>query len=185
MKYEIVEGDCTVCEDWKLYENKERRICSTCLRKERKAETNALKERKIYTLPQYSAKGKQRHDAIIKMKKEIGETAKDSNCYFCHGCGCTNQKLDNSHILSIRQRSDLATDKENINLFCRTCHENFESGDISKMITATFLKDLAYIKKHDNSRFNDILFKMIDYNGPDKRVKTMLGKIEKIAEFAE
>lgn len=183
-------------------ENKDTGKCGKCSRTDRVVP----KEKKSYTIPKVSAKrllnppppkpktainyfsvkGKIKHDAILKVKKEIRDSAKDSNTYFCQGCLRTDKKLDNSHILSIKQRSDLATDKDNINLFCRECHEDFESGNIERMTKSpTFLKDMRYIYEHDTSRFHDILFKMIDYDGPIQKVKILLSKIETQSQFQE
>jgi hypothetical protein len=123
--------------------------------------------------------------AILKIKKEIAIEAKESNGYFCQGCLDPRKAVTNSHILSIAQRPDLATDKRNICLFCIDCHQDWESNDPERMIKPTFLKDMKYIYEKDQSRFHDILFKLIDYKGKNGIVKIMLGKIERLNVLAE
>jgi hypothetical protein len=55
----------------------------------------------------------------------------------------------------------LQLDKENINLFCRTCHDVWGDGDISKMLKLnSFKKDVEYILMNDNERFEKIMTKL-------------------------
>ena len=94
--------------------------------------------------------------SILKSNIEI-EALQDSK-YYCWGCGCAKGGLDKSHILSVGQRKDLELIKDNINLFCRTCHNDWESNDILRMLKLhSFEKDLQYIKENDVSRYNQII----------------------------
>lgn len=129
------------------------------------------KEPKVYTfkskstptssskpIKQQTTKEKNRKNALSQVKSEIEIEAMQDNRYFCWGCGHAKGGLDKSHILSVKQRKDLELDKDNINLFCRDCHVDWESGDIVRMIKLlTFTKDLEYIKSKDKGTYNKIL----------------------------
>lgn len=147
--------------------------------KKKADERRKLKANKI--APQ-SEKGKLKAQAIKEVKEQITTEAISKNKYYCAGCLATNQNLDRSHILSIAQRPDLAAEKENLNLLCRSCHEKWESGQINKMTKlACFIPDMRYIYQHDQKRFNQILFKLLDENEarPSKHLESIILKIEK------
>ena len=73
-------------------------------------------------------------------------------------------KLSHSHTISQKKRPDLATDKENIVIegmgYSTSCHDKWESGNLEKMKTLiTFEKKMAYIKKHDEGLYWQIMNK--------------------------
>lgn len=93
-------------------------------------------------------KEKNRKRELAKLKQEIRQEAWDENRYYCQGCG-EGKPLDCSHILSVAQRKDLECEKENINLFCRDCHNKWESGEDEKRRgLLTYEKDMEYIEKN-------------------------------------
>lgn len=105
---------------------------------------------------------KQKAD-LSKVKLKIRLEAIQNDTYYCKGCG-KGGDLDCSHILSVRERKDLECDEENMNLFCRDCHNKWESNDIEQMLELlSFEKDLLYIMKHDTKKYNKILNKIEEY----------------------
>jgi hypothetical protein len=96
--------------------------------------------------------------SIIKKEEKIKHGTE------CEGCKKHFQALDYSHILSVKQRSDLELVRENKNLLCRSCHEKWESWDMSQMFTlACITYNLNYIRKMDEQTFWRIYFKCIDH----------------------
>lgn len=113
-------------------------------------------------IKQQTIKQSNRQIELSRLKFEIELEAKQHNNYFCWGCGVSVPHLDKSHILSIGKRKDLELEKDNINLFCRSCHQDWESGDIEKMGgLESFHKDMNYIKNNDRNRYNQ-LFSLIE-----------------------
>ena len=182
-------GPCSGCKKSNQIENRTKWLCPSCNHFRRHGETQqetAIRKQKEYqersiekqrkkevlqkTLPPkpvktYSIgstkKEEKQKNQLSLLKKEIRQEAIDSDLYYCQGCGDGSQNLDCSHILSVRHRKDLELDKENINLFCRTCHEKWESNDAELMLELnSFVKDLNYIEKKDPSRFNRLLTKL-------------------------
>lgn len=171
---------CSKCEQDKPIVNKKYNLCDDCnfmrlhggqSKAEVYSERAKDKEPKVYTfkskstptssskpIKQQTTKEKNRKNALSQVKSEIEIEAMQDNRYFCWGCGHAKGGLDKSHILSVKQRKDLELDKDNINLFCRDCHVDWESGDIVRMIKLlTFTKDLEYIKSKDKGTYNKIL----------------------------
>jgi len=169
---------CNSCRLDKPIVNKKYDLCDDCNymrlhNGQSKAEVAREKaSNKIATLPKiYVFKTKKRlssnqktqkqqviDKALQLLKESIRLDAKQSDSYYCKGCGKTERHLDCSHILSVKHRKDLELVRENINLFCRQCHIDWESGDILKMIALhSFEKDLAYMKENDPGRYNKLL----------------------------
>jgi 5-methylcytosine-specific restriction endonuclease McrA len=95
-------------------------------------------------------KEKKRKQELSKLKQEIRQEAWDREEYYCQGCGISGVKLDCSHILSVARRKDLELDKSNINLFCRDCHNHWESNNEERQKKLlTYDKDMAYIKSKE------------------------------------
>jgi 5-methylcytosine-specific restriction endonuclease McrA len=118
---------------------------------------NVKKER----IPYFSFKGESTHRKLLAVKKAIRLEAIANDTYFCKGCGRGDVALDCSHIIAVSQRLDLQLDKDNINLLCRSCHDIWGNGDIVKMLKLnSFKKDVEYILKHDNERFEKIMTKL-------------------------
>lgn len=176
---------CNKCEKETYIVNRKRMLCDDCnhyrLHGETKQET-LYKQNQKYQLKQQSKpikikvskpipiKNLSKKEAIQKqhlsyVKQEIRKEAFDSDNYYCWGCGVGGEDLDCSHILSVKHRKDLELEKENINLFCRKCHEWWESGDVLKMISLnTFVKDFEYIKSNDLQKFYKLQSKIQEYN---------------------
>jgi hypothetical protein len=114
-------------------------------------------KKKPKPIKQKSTKQTVRQQELSTLKKTIEVEALQNNEYYCWGCGQAKGGLDKSHILSVGQRKDLELLKENINLFCRTCHQTWEGGIIHKMITLnSFKKDLLFIQQYDRNRYNQL-----------------------------
>ena len=172
---------CNECKKESYIVNRKRMLCDDCnhfrLHGETKQET-LYKQNQKYQLKQQQKplKSKPQKQNTIKnlskkeslqkqhlsyVKQDIRKEAIDSDNYYCWGCGDGSQDLDCSHILSVGQRKDLELERENINLFCRTCHEKWESWDIKKMLSLnTFVKDVQYVKENDRQRFYKIESKL-------------------------
>lgn len=115
-------------------------------------------KKKPKPIKQKSTKQTVRQQELSTLKKTIEVEALQNNEYYCWGCGQAKGGLDKSHILSVGQRKDLELLKENINLFCRACHMDWESGDFLRMISLlTFEKDLQLIKQYSTATYNKLL----------------------------
>lgn len=109
-------------------------------------------------IKQQTRKQSIRSQQLAELKKSIEIKALQNDQYYCWGCGQAKGGLDKSHILSVGQRKDLELVKENINLFCRSCHILWESGDLIKMLPLlTFEKDFEFIKQNDSTTYNKLL----------------------------
>lgn len=171
---------CSKCKENKPIVNKKYNLCDDCnfmrlhdgkTKAEVYSERAKDKEPKVYIIKskstpsrsskpikQQTAKEKTRKNELSRVKSEIELDAVQDGKYYCWGCGHAKGGLDKSHILSVKQRKDLELDKENINLFCRDCHTDWESWEIVRMIKLlTFEKDLEYIKSKDKGVYNKIL----------------------------
>lgn len=119
---------------------------------------------KIYKIKQSTKKNAKKDDLVAKAKLRVTMKALEEDMYYCWGCGEGSTGLDKSHIVSEKHRKDLAAEDENLNLFCRDCHMDWESGDITKMVQLhTFEKDMYYLKENDQIRFGIIVGKMEEY----------------------
>lgn len=170
---------CSKCENQRYLVNRTLKLCNNCNchrlhgvslidyarqkkskqieRQREKAKSQPPKQRIAY----FSKKGRVTHDRLSAVKSEIRKEAYQSDTYYCQGCGTAGEGLDCSHIISVAQRSDLQFDRENINLFCRSCHILWESGDIVKMLFLhSFKKDMEYIIKNDSVRSQKLLDKL-------------------------
>jgi len=198
--YQVEE--CSVCLNQRFLVNRTHKLCENCncirlhgmslmerARQKKKEQLERQKEKVKTTpsvqkqkIPYFSAKGKVIHDEINEVKKQIRIQADDMNNRFCKGCNRGDVGLDCSHILSVAQRPDLATDKHNINLLCRICHLKHESFDIKLMLELKcFEDDMRYIFEHDEQKFNKVLFRLLDYveKTEDSKAKKILANIEK------
>lgn len=172
-------NNCYECLQSKPIVNKKYNLCDDCnfmrlhdgkTKSEVYAERSASKPKKVYQLKQtpikrsnkpikqVTSKQSKRSAELSDLKYNIELQALQDGNYYCWGCGHAKGALDKSHILSVRQRKDLELDPNNINLFCRTCHMDWESNDILKMLKLhSFDKDLQYIQNKDKNRYNSIL----------------------------
>jgi hypothetical protein len=115
---------------------------------------------KIYTIKQQSNKKAKINQELHKVKNEIELEALQNGEYYCKGCG-SGVECDKSHILSIKQFPEYELDKENIDLLCRLCHVDWESGDIGRMMNLhCFPRYMEYIKRKAPLKYNQIVSKM-------------------------
>lgn len=175
--------NCSKCNKAKPIVNKSKWLCDDCnferlhngvsraqVYKERASERVEAKVPRTIRAKFKPVKQQTSTEAEIKrklhsLKSLIEQKAIDGGVHYCWGCGRIEISYDKSHILSVKQRKDLELDEDNINLFCRTCHEKWESGDIQKMIVLnSFESDLLYIQKHDSKRYNKILLMIEEYS---------------------
>lgn len=177
---------CSKCKKELFIVNKKYNLCDECnhfrLHKETKFETFRKQNEKYQKKSLEKQKNKPFSSKISKpisniskketvqkqnlslVKNRIEERAKEEEKYYCWGCGRVEQHLDKSHILSVKQRKDLELEEENMNLFCRSCHEKWESWDIVQMLDLlTFEKDLLYIQQNDERIFQRIKFKFLEF----------------------
>jgi len=174
---------CSKCLKSKPIENRSKWLCSDCnferlhngvsraqVYKERASERVEAKvprtiRAKFKPIKQQTSNEAETKKKLHELKLLIEQKAINNGVYYCWGCGKSEGGLDKSHILSVKQRKDLELDENNIDLFCRTCHESWESGIIEKMIILnTFESDLLYIQKHDSKRYNKILLMIENYS---------------------
>lgn len=159
-------------------QNKKYKLCSDHMyekihgrsRKEVYAERAATKPVKVYKIKTYAPPKQQTKKqvnvatALGKLKHDIEMEAIHSDMYYCWSCGYSHSGLDKSHILSVGQFKHLELDKDNINLFCRDCHNIWEHGSIQEQIKSlTFEKDLEYIRENSSEYFSKYLNRMLDY----------------------
>lgn len=171
---------CSGCGLNKHIQNKKHNLCSDCVfsknhngksKQEVYAERSSQRPKKIYVFKKSSKPIKQQKESeaeikqlLSALKHDIEIEALQNNMYYCWGCGNTEQALDKSHILSVKHRKDLELDKANINLYCRSCHNSWESWSIVRMVQLlTFEKDLEYIQKKDPIIYRKITILMEDY----------------------
>ena len=123
-----------------------------------------IKKYKLKPIKQLTEQERERKKQLSEVKSEIEIDAQQDGRYYCWGCDKGGVALDKSHILSVRQRKDLELEKENINLFCRDCHVDWEGGSIHKMAALnTFEKDLLYIRSKDRGRYNKLKLLIDDF----------------------
>lgn len=151
-------------------------------KKEKKLAPPQYKPAQKQKISYFSEKGKKRYNDISDVKKRLREQAQRTEQNYCQGCYRGDIALDCSHILSVAQRPDLETDINNINLLCRKCHVVHESGNITLMLELNcFEKDMRYIFHHDETRFNKLLYKLLDHVEKypnDTKASAILKRIE-------
>lgn len=155
--------------------NRKYNLCNDCnyirlngkSRQQTYQERNELRPKKTYQLKshkpikQQTQKEFTQKKELSQVKREIELEAVQNGTYYCKGCGISYVGLDKSHIVSVGKRKDLELEKDNINLLCRDCHEDWESGDIIRMIRLQcFEKDLKYIQEKDLSIYGIVINKV-------------------------
>lgn len=168
---------CKKCEKDRPIVNKKHWLCEECnyrrlhngvsraqVYQERVKERVESKQPKITRIKYQATKEASLKKQLSEVKSLIEKKAIDQGVYYCWGCGQSGVVLDKSHILSVKQRKDLELDEANINLFCRNCHNSWESNSIEKMIVLeSFENDLLYIREKDSKRYNSILLMIEEY----------------------
>lgn len=185
---------CNKCNKEFPIVNKKYNMCDSCnyirLNGKSKQETYAdrasSKGPKIYVfkrsvkpMRQQTTKEAGVKNKLAALKRDIELEAVQSDTYYCWGCGCSQMGLDKSHVLSVGQFKHLELDRDNINLFCRTCHMDWESSDIVRMgKLLTFEKDTLYVQANSEEYFNKIVYKMREYNKwNDDKLTTLFNRI--------
>lgn len=96
--------------------------------------------------------------SIIDAKvKEAKQALVDSVEHYCHASGRTDERLDCSHIISVKRcqemgKSELAWDVNNLQLEGRTAHNQWESWEAYAQEVKghnNLRVKLDYIQKHD------------------------------------
>src|SRR5690606_14450969 len=125
---------------------------------------NYCQEHHIQMRKDYNRYEKKNKEKVVKnelsiIKNKEKELHKEKTGNRCEGCGQYHSNLDYSHILSVKQRKDLELEKDNKNLLCRQCHENWESRNAQKMLSLEcFYNNMKYIRSVDKERFWKIYF---------------------------
>ena len=142
----------------------------------------ALNPKPAYKIPARSKKGAKQEREVSATKKKLKSEAMEGGHVQCQGCLKHFGTIDASHIIPISQSSALAADPANITLLCRECHQRFENGTVPQMIELRcFVRDLGYMFRHDNARFWNIHYRLLEeYNErPTPKLERVLGKLEK------
>lgn len=177
--------------------NKKHKMCQECnyermhgkSQQEEYAERAALRPKKVYQLvsrtpiKQQTKKQSVRSKQLSELKSDIELEAVQNGTYYCEGCGKSYPGLDKSHTISVGQRKDLELRRDNIHLFCRSCHEDWESWSIPRMvILLTFESDLDFIYNEDFETFGRIMLKMMEWAkwNCDKTDNEVFKKVENI-----
>lgn len=169
---------CKGCKKPKFIVNKKRFLCDDCncirLHGKSRLELTIQNSKPISRSSIKIASGTSKSNREIEIKKtlkllkeSIHKDNQNHNTYNCQGCGISGYTvhLDCSHILSVKQRKDLELIKDNIQLLCRNCHNDWESWEIKKMLNLhCFKSNLDYLKYNDQIRYNKLLIK-IEENG--------------------
>ena len=168
-----------------IFTTQQKKLRETQLRAREKAKSKPTQYKPKQKINFFSEKGKEARIKLSQTKREIWQEATNkSEWVFCVGCGRGDMRLENSHILSVAQRKDLENDKNNINLFCNSCHCKHESFEISQLLQLNcFEADMRYIYEKDSTKFNKVFFKLLDYcelNAQDKKALSILQKIERV-----
>lgn len=116
-------------------ENEEIGLCATHAREARKLQAQALKPKKVYTIPQRSAKGQARETELQKTYRLFDA----SMPHHCSNCG-DNFYLTHSHILPQGQYPEHAHTIINIVFDCIQCHDIWEHGDLQQVEQMTNFK---------------------------------------------
>lgn len=122
---------CNSCKKDLFIVNKKYGLCDDCnyfringATKQEIYHRRSLKKNKttkVYTIKQTTKKESVVKNKLSIIKNEIRLEAIQSDTYFCKGCGL-GTSCDCSHILPVGSFKELETDKENIDLLCRDCH---------------------------------------------------------------
>lgn len=195
----IEKEQCRQCGNDSYIENRTRMLCKECNhirihgetiqeKQRRKAQEYAEKRKAkggSKKVNQISDKQKSINKEMTAMKKGISLAVISKDGYEqCAGCMRTDEHLDKSHILSVKQRPDLQLDPRNIELLCRKCHEKWESGDILQMSSLLcFQKDMRYIFDMDGTKFQKIMFKLEDSKDKIQRIAYLYDVLSEFEDF--
>lgn len=193
IRMNYIKGICSNCSQEEWIVNKTYNLCDNCnhirLHGETKQETAHRKA--LEYAERRKAKGAHKINQVSDKQKEINKNLAAVKRLVslerpseCQGCMKNTDQLDRSHILSVAQRPDLQLDPRNINLFCRSCHEKWESGDIFKMSSLlSFTKDMRYIFDMDSVRYYKILLKLEDNKEKVQRISYLYDIISSFEDY--
>lgn len=155
--------------------NKKYKLCLECNYKrlhEGESQQSVYKKRG-YKLKQFTSKRAEREKELRDIKSQV--VVREAEC---SGCRCS-RGLTNSHILSIKQREDLMCLKENIQPLCMSCHADWESWSVERMIKLEcFEENMKFIERYDDGRFWRYMYKIIDYLSKNRPTVTVVRRIE-------
>ncbi len=103
-------------------ENRDKGLCSSCGHALRKAERNALKTKKVYTIPKATAKRKEENKAYTPLRKKYLEDHPE--CQVKLLGICTGKALEIHHVsTSHKDFLNIKTWKSS----CKECHRHLET----------------------------------------------------------
>lgn len=176
---------CTDCQLPKQIQNKKYQLCSDCVFKRNhngKSQTEVYLERESLKEPKpiklslpkkkkpkrvttQQLRQKEISTQLSLLKQVIREEAIENDCYYCEGCSRSDKPLDCSHILSVKQYKSLELERENIQLLCRSCHLDWESWNLEKMLKLIcFYSNYEYIRTRSKTTFGKLTVKLEEYN---------------------
>lgn len=103
-------------------------ICATHNHQARRAEKEANKPRKVYTMPKVSEKKKQANAQKAAAYKKMDAT----EAHFCSGCGGA-EMLTHSHLIPVSQHPEFEAEPLNIVYDCIKCHDIWEHGKLGEL----------------------------------------------------
>lgn len=117
-------------------------------------------KRRQKRLKQVSVKQQERNERMHATYRLIDDTREP----VCEGCGQGGLVLSHSHLLSQKQRGDLAAEADNIRLHCcgssYSCHEVWERADPVELVQMLDLRaNLRYIEAQDPKKYRRLMIK--------------------------
>lgn len=134
-------------------------------------------------IPKFSDRGKRQALEVAANKRRIKLEATDGQEYAqCEGCWKYFQGLDASHKIPLSQSSALASEPDNIRLFCRECHNKWEHGTMTQMVDLNcFVEDMLYLLDMDPERFWKLYYRLEDECDRTESPK-LLNSLEQLKE---
>lgn len=142
--------------------------------------------KKSKPIPKFSAKGKRQAVEVAATKKQLKLEATDGQEYAqCEGCFGYFKGLDASHKIPLSQSSALASEPDNIRLFCRDCHNKWEHGTVEEMVQLDcFEEDMKYLLDMDPERFWKIYFRL-ETQWLAHQDENLLNIMNRLSEYSE
>jgi DNA-directed RNA polymerase subunit M/transcription elongation factor TFIIS len=156
-------------------------LLASQLRAKEKQRLNPAKPTK---LPRFSEKGAKQAREVAAAKKKVSEDAADGGEFIrCEGCRAYFKGLDRSHKIPLAHSGVLASDPNNLRLFCRQCHDRWESNNAEEMIKLhCFEEDMHYLLDMDPERFWKRFHKLTDEYSlrPTPKLGAIISRLEKL-----
>jgi DNA-directed RNA polymerase subunit M/transcription elongation factor TFIIS len=145
-------------------ENQDTGLCATHGAEERKAQRDASKPVKNYSIPKRSKKGYEKEKSIQKTYSNL------TIARHCGGCGSPNM-LSHSHLLPRGQFPEFADHAENIVYDCIACHYIWEHGSWEKV---QVLKDLKKRLRVCYDLAEQYLYRRFILKNPEMTIETLI-----------